>query len=292
MIEISEVSVAFGDRQVLHAVSATVPDGSITGLVGPNGAGKSTLLKFATGLSRRGSGEVRYDEVRLGDAAHPARLLGSMISSAWLPGRMSGVALLRYVARLQAVPRTQVAPTLAAVGLDDAGRQPIRTYSLGMRQRLGLAVALLAEPRCIVLDEPVNGLDIDGVRWLRDLLRAEARRGTSILISSHLMSELEQIADAVVVIVDGRVVRAGSMDALQKGRADEVIVDGPDRVALAAAVERAGGRPAPHRRGVLVIGLPPTEVARVATTDGGGLWHLERTTRSLEDVYEEAVDGR
>lgn len=198
-------------------VSFDVPAGRITGLVGPNGAGKSTLLRMALGLSRPDAGVVTVDGVPFATSDAPGRSVGALLSAETLPGSMTVGAFLRWAADTQGLPRRRVAEVLEAVGLPHVGQRRIRRLSLGMRQRVGLAAALLGEPRLLVLDEPLNGLDTDAILALRSLLVDYAARGNTVLLSSHLMAELARVVDHVVLIRGGRLLASKTLAEFQAG---------------------------------------------------------------------------
>ena len=211
MLSIRHVSKHYRGVPAVQDVSFDVPAGRITGFVGPNGAGKSTVLRMALGLTRPDSGEVTVDGAPFADAAAPGRTVGALLSAESLPGHMTVRGHLGWAAATQGLPRRRVREVLDAVGLPHAGRRRIKGLSLGMRQRVGLAAALLGEPRLLVLDEPLNGLDTDAILALRSLLTDYAARGNTVLLSSHLMAELARVVDHVVMIRGGRLVAAGPL---------------------------------------------------------------------------------
>lgn len=202
----------YGRNPVVQDVSFEVRPGVVTGFFGPNGAGKTTVLKLVVGLARPTSGTTSVnDGVRL-----DARSMGVYIEPCGAhPGR-SGIAHLVALARIAGLPRARVTEVLEEVGLTDAARRRVGGYSLGMRQRLGLASALLGDPEILVLDEPVNGLDPAGIRWLRGLLRDRAARGGTVLLSSHVLSEADQTVDDIIVIDHGRILHQGSIQDLRR----------------------------------------------------------------------------
>ena len=206
MIEIASVTKRYGATLALDGVSFGVAPGSIVGFLGPNGAGKSTCLRVLTGLARPDAGTATIGGVAYADLPEPGRVVGTLLSAdAFHPGR-TGRETLRLAAIKLGLPLGRVDEVLAEVGLTPAeGRRRVGTYSLGMRQRLGIAQALLGDPTALVLDEPANGLDPQGQRWLADLLRARARRGCAVLLSSHALHEVSRLADRVVMVAGGRV---------------------------------------------------------------------------------------
>ncbi len=239
MITATQLTKRYGDVTAVDDISLEVRPGSVTGFLGPNGAGKSTAMRMMTGLTPPTSGTTTVLGRRYVDLPNPGRHVGVMLdASAQHPGR-TGREVLTLVARTIGVGPTAVAHGLALVGLTDTeARRRVRNYSLGMRQRLGLAAALIGDPQVLILDEPVNGLDPQGIHWMRSLLRNFADAGGTVLLSSHLLSEVQIVADDLVIIGHGRIIAEGSVrDLLQR---QGTRVHSLDDVALAEALARAG----------------------------------------------------
>ncbi|MET7399759.1 ATP-binding cassette domain-containing protein [Dactylosporangium sp. NPDC005572] len=204
MIEVREVSKRYGGVQAVDALTFTVQPGQVTGFLGPNGAGKSTTMRMVVGLARPSAGEIRVGGRRYDGIRHPLGHVGALLEAdAVHPGRSAFDHLL-WLAQSNGIGRTRVRQVLTQLGLDGVARRRVRGFSLGMRQRLGLAAALLGDPPVLLLDEPVNGLDPEGVRWLRHLVRSLAAEGRTVFVSSHLMSEMAITADHLIVIGHGR----------------------------------------------------------------------------------------
>jgi ABC-2 type transport system ATP-binding protein len=204
----------FGAVRAVQELTFDVPAGQVSGFLGPNGAGKTTTLRMALGLVRPTAGEALIGGKRYGDLVRPRRVVGAQLeATSFHPGRRARDHL-RILARTAGVPATRVDEVLELVGLPDAGERRVGGYSLGMRQRLGLASALLGDPAVLILDEPGNGLDPAGIAWLRDLLRKEAKDGRAILVSSHVLSEVAQTVDQVVIVNEGELRFAGPLDSL------------------------------------------------------------------------------
>ncbi|MGE0732054.1 MAG: ABC transporter ATP-binding protein, partial [Acidimicrobiia bacterium] len=237
MITASALTKRYQDVPVVRDVSLHCEPGTITGFLGANGAGKSTTLKMMVGLVRPDGGTATIDGRPFGQLPNPTRVVGTLLdASAMHPGR-SGRSTLAIAARLAGVQPRRVAHLLDLVGLTAAADKRVGTYSLGMRQRLGMAQALIGEPRALILDEPANGLDPEGIAWMRTLLRDFADRGGTVLLSSHLLHEVQATADHLAVISDGAVVAAGRLDELLAS--STILVRSPDPVALAAALRAA-----------------------------------------------------
>ncbi|MCI1748785.1 MAG: ATP-binding cassette domain-containing protein [Acidipropionibacterium sp.] len=218
MITVTHLTKTYGSVTAVDDVSFTVGPGQVCGFLGPNGAGKSTTMRCLAGLTRPTSGSATVLGTEYSRIPNPARQVGVMLdASAQHPGR-TGRETLRLAALVQGLPLDRVDEALELVGLTRAeSRARVRNYSLGMRQRLGLAVALLGDPRVLLLDEPANGLDPEGISWMRRLLRDRADRGDAVLLSSHLLHEVEQVADTLVLIGGGRILTAGPVDELLDG---------------------------------------------------------------------------
>jgi ABC-2 type transport system ATP-binding protein len=213
-VAVDRLTKRYGATIAVDDLSFTVPAGSVTGFIGPNGAGKSTTLRALLGLTRPTAGRATFDGVPYADLADPARTVGAVLEhDHFHPGR-SGRDHLRMLATAGGVARARVDEVLGLVGLADAARRRTGGYSLGMRRRLALAAALLGDPPVLLLDEPANGLDPWGMRWLRDLLRGHAARGATVLVSSHVLAEVALIADRVVVVDRGRLLAAGPVGEL------------------------------------------------------------------------------
>lgn len=283
MISVTGVSKKYGSRQAVQDVSFHVAAGRVTGFVGPNGAGKSTTMRMMVGLTTPDSGEVRYAGTRYRDLASPARMVGSVLDAkCMVPGR-TGRSHLRAMAAASRIPMSRVDEVLAAVGLQTAAKQRAGKYSLGMKQRLALAGALLGSPEVLLLDEPANGLDPDGIRWLRNELRAFADKGGTVFVSSHLISELSQFADDLVVIGGGRLLANDTVEAIENRSERQVVIscDQPQRLAevlhaVGAAVQPAGDR-------LMVRGTSKEQVSALAFDAGIRIVELTEVGRSLED---------
>jgi ABC-2 type transport system ATP-binding protein len=237
MITTTALTKGYGTAPVVRDVSFHCAPGTITGFLGANGAGKSTTLKMIVGLVRPDRGSATVDGRPFVELPNPTRVIGTLLdASALHPGR-SGRATLTIAARLAGVPTSRVEDLLGLVGLADAAEKRVGTYSLGMRQRLGIAQALVGGPEALILDEPANGLDPEGIAWMRGLLRDFADRGGTVLLSSHLLHEVQATADHLVVISGGAVVAAGRLDDLLTS--STIVVRSSDPGALAAALRAA-----------------------------------------------------
>jgi ABC-2 type transport system ATP-binding protein len=274
-------------------LSFTVEPGTVTGFLGPNGAGKTTTLRMVLGLVKPDAGTATFNGAPYASLTEPLHTVGAVLETAFHPAR-SGRNHLRVYCRAAGLPLSRADETLMQVGLADAGGRRAGGYSLGMRQRLALATALLGDPAVLVLDEPANGLDPEGIQWLRGFLRHLAHeQGRTVLVSSHLLSEVEQTVDRVVIVGAGRLVREGSMDQLRSGAdgAGTVLVRSPE-VARLAELLRADGKAVTAEDGSLsVTGTTPAEVGRRAFAAGIELHELRSRTSGLEEIYFQLTAG-
>jgi ABC-2 type transport system ATP-binding protein len=285
LIAFESVSRSFRSNHALDDVSFVVPDGSITGLVGPNGAGKTTAMKILAGIIRPSGGTATIDGRPFADVDLPMSTAGFLISPEWIPGDRRALDILRGLALTHGIPESRCRDLLGLVGLHDVASQRVRTFSLGMRQRLGLAIALLGDPKHLILDEPVNGLDPDGVVWVRRFLRSFVDQGRSVLLSSHLMSELENTADRVVVLSEGKVVAADAISSLVSVRGGSIYVEADDVNRLAESIRLGGHTVQLTGRGATVAGISAREVSAIAARAGVLLDRLEPRQDTLEDVF-------
>lgn len=220
MIEIKNLNKKYGQSDGIVDVSLTAEPGKVTAFLGPNGAGKSTTFRLLLGLDRADSGSALIEGKPYRDLTAPLWTVGAQFDGSGAHKGRTAKAHLTWLAQSNGIPHSRIGEVLELVGLSEAARKRVGAYSLGMGQRLGIAAALLGDPRIIVLDEPTNGLDPEGVRWIRGLLRTLAANGKTVLISSHLINEVQHVADHIVVISGGRIVQSGSVDDLVAGHHD------------------------------------------------------------------------
>ena len=285
MIEFESVTKTYGTQRAVDALTFTAPAGRITGFLGPNGAGKSTSLRILCSLCRPDSGQATIAGRRFRDLPVPGRLVGVMLdASAQHPGR-TGIEVLLLAALANGVSAAHAWEQLDRLGLTGAAGKRVGAYSLGMRQRLGLAVALLASPEVLVLDEPANGLDPEGIRWMRGLLDDFAAAGGTVLLSSHILAEVQQIADRIVVINAGRLVAEGDTAALLAAEPGQTLIDGTDRTRLAAVLQTAGIPAEPTADGPYAAAAPAAALGALARAEGLVLTRLEPARRDLEQVF-------
>ena len=290
VISVQSLTKRFGSAAAVDDLSFEVRAGSVTGFLGPNGAGKTTTIRMILGLVHPSSGETRIFGQPFGDLEQPARRVGVLLDGAGAHPNRTGRNHLRVVSAERGIASERVDEVLRIVELlPDAGKR-VGQYSLGMRQRLDLAAALLGDPELLILDEPANGLDPAGIHWLRDFLRDFARQGGTVFVSSHQLAELSQMADEVIVINRGALVTHTSVAALTAAHA--VRVRSPESDRLQPALESAGAAVQPVSEGVLhVADLSIESVGEIATRERIVLHELVSEMSTLEEVFLELTGG-
>jgi ABC-2 type transport system ATP-binding protein len=295
MIEVHDLTRRYGKKLAVDHLTFTVSPGQVTGFLGPNGAGKSTTMRLILGLDRPTEGTATINGRPYRELTSPLRTVGALLEArAVHPGRSAYNHLL-FLAQSQGVPRSRVGEVLALVGLTEVAKKRAKGFSLGMGQRLGLAAALLGDPEVLLLDEPVNGLDPEGVRWIRNTLKNLASEGRTVLVSSHLMSEMALTADHLIVIGRGRLIAASStQEFIARSSERSVLVRSPDAGRLAGLIEAEGGKtrsgapPEPGQAPALVItGLESPRIGELASGGGIVLHELTPQLASLEEAFME-----
>ena len=285
MITVERLTKRYGAFTALDAVSFTAEPGRVTGFLGPNGAGKTTAMRVLGGLTPATSGSATVLGRPYAQLPNPGRHVGLLLDASAQHAGRTGLEVLTLGAMLMGVDRERVHEMVDLVGLTDReARRRVRNYSLGMRQRLGIAHALLGDPEVLVLDEPANGLDPAGIRWMRDLLRGFADRGGTVLLSSHLLNEIERVADEIIVIGHGRIVAHGTTGELLAESG--TVVRSADDTALRARLAARGSEAELLPAGGLRVALDPAEVGRAALDAGIALTELRAGDgRGLEEMF-------
>jgi ABC-2 type transport system ATP-binding protein len=293
VIEVRGLSKSFSGRAVVDDLSFAVGDGSVTGFLGPNGAGKSTTMRCMLGLDRPSAGEVLFDGVPFASLKDPLRSVGSLLDAKYMNPSRSARNHLRYLAASNGLAKTRADEVLEQVGLTTVANKRVGTFSLGMQQRLGIGAALLGDPKTFLFDEPVNGLDPEGILWVRNFMRYLASQGRAVLVSSHLLSEMANTADHLVVIGQGRLISQGSVADFVSANVDEwVSARSPQANVLAAAVQSAGGHvryDGPDALGI--THLTAATVGELAARSNVVLHELVTKQASLEEAYLQATAG-
>jgi ABC-2 type transport system ATP-binding protein len=289
MIEVRNLGKRYGDRVAVHDLTFTVRPGTVTGFLGPNGAGKSTTMRMIVGLDAPTSGTVRVNGRRYADHPAPMQQIGALLEAKAVHSGRSAYHHLRAIAATTGIPRRRVDEVIDLVGLHEVARRRAGSFSLGMGQRLGIATALLGDPDTVVLDEPVNGLDPEGVLWIRNLLKALAAEGRTIFVSSHLMSEMALTAEHLIVVGRGRLIAdVPTAEFTCLAGADSVRVRSPQAAMLAEILAGPDITICSSERGVLeVTGLTAEQVGALAARAGLTLYELSPQQASLEEVFME-----
>jgi ABC-2 type transport system ATP-binding protein len=291
VIEVENLTKRFGPTLAVDDLSFSVSPGTVTGFLGPNGAGKSTTLRSILGLVHPDRGRTSVLGRPYVELARPYHQVGAILETAEThPGR-SGRNHLRVLASASGIAKSRVDEVLTLVGMTEYARRRVKGYSLGMRQRLALAAALLGDPEVLVLDEPANGLDPQGMRWLRDLLRSLAARGRTVLVSSHVLAEVAQTVDHVVIIHRGRLVRQAAMAEVQAMAAGSTSVRSPDVARLSVILREAAIEVDAAEDGALSVAAPAARVGELAARNGIVLHELAPARATLEDVFLELTRG-
>ncbi|MGW6821415.1 ABC transporter ATP-binding protein [Streptomyces sp. NPDC055005] len=288
MIEVNELTKRYGSTTAVKDLTFTVRPGQVTGFLGPNGAGKSTTLRMILGLHEPTSGSASVGGRSFRDRPRGLRHVGSLLDAHDVHGGRSAIAQLSALARSNRIPQRRVEEVLREVGLAEVARRRIGGFSLGMKQRLGIASALLGDPPVLLFDEPLNGLDPEGVRWVRDLFRRLAAEGRTVFVSSHLMSEMEHTADQLIVIGRGELIAAESLAEFSaRGTRQSVTVGTPAAAVLrglltaeGAAVDTAGDL-------LAVTGVTAVRIGEIAMEHRIPLHHLSARSASLEEAFME-----
>ena len=316
MIEARDLTKRFGDKVAVDHLSFTVQPGRVTGFLGPNGAGKSTTMRLILGLDRPNGGTATINGKRYADLVNPLRTVGALLEAKSIHNGRSARNHLLYLAQTQGLPASRVDAMLELVGLRDVAGKRAGGYSLGMAQRLGVAAAMLGDPEVLLLDEPVNGLDPEGVLWIRNLMKGLASEGKTILVSSHLMNEMAVTADYLVVIGKGKLLAdAPTEEVIARGSGQTVRVRTPDPDRLTELIKAEGGSAVATANGgtantsaantggaattgqqddapvLTVSGLPAARIGELAASSGIVLHELTPQLASLEDAVRELTAG-
>ncbi|SEG54206.1 ABC-2 type transport system ATP-binding protein [Thermomonospora echinospora] len=288
MIEVSGLTKRYGGTTAVKDLTFTVRPGQVTGFLGPNGAGKSTTLRLILGLHEPTGGTVTVDGRPFRDRPRGLRHVGSLLDAHDVHGGRTAAAHLFALARSNRIPRSRVGEVLREVGLAEVARRRIGGFSLGMKQRLGIAAALLGDPPVLLFDEPLNGLDPGGVKWVRDLFRRLADEGRTVFVSSHLMSEMEHTADQLIVIGRGELIAAESLAEFSaRGTRQNVTVGTPAAVVLADLLTAEGAAVRAEGELLTVTGLTAARIGEIALEHRIPLRHLDTRSASLEEAFME-----
>jgi ABC-2 type transport system ATP-binding protein len=294
MIEAHDLTKRYGDKLAVDHLSFTVEPGRVTGFLGPNGAGKSTTMRLVLGLDKPNEGTATIDGRRYRELAQPLRTVGALLEAKSVHTGRSAYNHLLFLAQTQGLPRSRVDEVLRLVGLQEVAGKRAGGFSLGMSQRLGIAAAMLGDPQVLLLDEPVNGLDPEGVLWIRNLIKQLAADGRTVFVSSHLMNEMAVTADHLIVIGRGRLIAASStQEFIERSSEKSVLVRSPDAARLADLIAADGGKAVPGQPGqdgadeLRVTGLAAPRIGELAASAAVVLHELTPQLASLEEAFME-----
>ena len=287
MIEAKHLTKRYGKTLAVNEISFTVKPGQVTGFLGPNGAGKSTTMRMILGLDTPTSGDVMVDGKPYRQLADPLRSVGALLDAGAIVGGRSAANHLTWLADSNGIARRRVSEVLDIVGLSDVAGKRVGTFSLGMNQRLGIAAALLGDPETVMFDEPINGLDPEGILWIRNLMKALASEGRTVFLSSHLMSEMAQTADHLIVIGRGRIIAdAGTDEFIKRHTAPSVRVRAVEQADLAETLTQRGALIESGSDGAMVVtGMDSAAIGGAASAYDITLIELAPLGSSLEDAY-------
>jgi ABC-2 type transport system ATP-binding protein len=290
---VSHLTKQYNRLRAVDDLSFSVRSGRVTGFLGPNGAGKTTTLRMLLNLVTPTAGTATIDGVRYADLPDPIRHVGAVLEASSAHRGRTGRNHLRVICEAAGLPRRRADEALALVGLTPAAGRKFKGYSLGMRQRLGIAAAMLGDPRVLILDEPANGLDPEGIRWMRDLLKGLAAEGRTVLVSSHLLGEMQQLADDVVIVAAGRLVRQGPVEQVLGSSGAQVRVRTPQPDALTAALDAVNATVSPLPDGALLVtGADAAAIGHAAFTASVELHELTTERADLEQVFLQLTAGK
>ena len=294
MIEARDLTKRYGDKLAVDHLSFTVEPGRVTGFLGPNGAGKSTTMRLVLGLDKPNEGTATINGRRYRELAQPLRTVGALLEAKSVHTGRSAYNHLLFLAQTQGLPRSRVDEVLRLVGLQEVAGKRAGGFSLGMSQRLGIAAAMLGDPQVLLLDEPVNGLDPEGVLWIRNLIKQLAADGRTVFVSSHLMNEMAVTADHLIVIGRGRLIAASStQEFIERSSEKSVLVRSPDAARLADLIAADGGKAVPGQPGqdgadeLRVTGLAAPRIGELAASAAVVLHELTPQLASLEEAFME-----
>ncbi len=289
MIEVRGLTKRYGDKVAVNDLSFSVQPGKVTGFLGPNGAGKTTTMRLILGLDYPTAGSVTVEGKHYRGLAYPMREVGALLDAKAVHGGRSAYNHLLCLAQTNNIPKRRVGEVLQLVGLTEVAKKRTKGFSLGMAQRLGIAATLLGDPKILMFDEPVNGLDPEGIRWIRNLMKALAAEGRTVFVSSHLMSEMENTADHLIVIGRGKLIADCTIgEFISRHSVQTVRVRTPQVDVLAKAVAAGGGSATSNGDGSLLVqGLPVDRVGDIAFENGVRLHELSPARASLEQAFME-----
>ncbi len=293
MIEMRHLTKKYKDATAVNDLSLKISPGFVTGFLGPNGAGKTTTMKMILGLTRPTSGEVTVNGEDYKDLTKPLTEVGALIDSYAVDTQLTAKQHLEIMATAGGIDQNRPEEVLQQTGLQDVADKKIQEFSLGMKQRLGIATALLGDPETIIFDEPFNGLDVDGIQWLRGLTKNLAEEGKAVLISSHLMSEIQAIAERIIVLAQGELIAEMTIEEMaQRSLSAHILVRSEDNGAMKKLLENEGALVREEKERLQVRKIELETIGELAKQNNLALYELTNTQPSLEDLFIELTAGK
>lgn len=293
MIKIESLTKNYSDKKAVNRLNLTLQSGVVTGFLGPNGSGKSTTMKMIISLVHPTNGKVTVDGKKYSDFSEPTKRIGTLIDPSALDKNLTAEQHLSIIATAANIDRNRVDEMLELAGLESVRNKRVKSYSLGMKQRLGVATALIGNPDTIILDEPFNGLDVDGIKWLRQLFRQLADDGKAVVVSSHLMSEIQAVADRVIIIGQGRLLADMTIEEMnEKSLSSYVYVEANNIDKLKHALLKQQALIKSNNEGLEVRNLEAREIGKLAHDHQIILYQLTKINPSLEDLFTEITSGK
>lgn len=291
MLELKKLTKKYDNRTIVNELSLCLKEGVVTGFLGPNGAGKTTTMRLVLGLATPTSGTATIDGKPYKELEYPYKKIGALINANTIDERLTPTQYLQIIAVASDIDNKKIQETLSLVGLYEVRDKKIKTFSLGMKQRLGIAGAVLGDPNIILLDEPFNGLDVDGIHWLRSLIRGFADSGKAVLVSSHLLGEVQEVADRIIVIAQGNLIEDMDMEEMKKkSLRSYVLVRSSDNKLLIEELKDSGAEIIEDKKGnINVYKLTTDQIGKVAYKSGICIYELTKHKPSLEQIYLELV---
>lgn len=291
MLELKKLTKKYDNRRIVNELSLCLKEGVVTGFLGPNGAGKTTTMRLVLGLATPTSGTATIDGKPYKELEYPYKKIGALINANTIDERLTPTQYLQIIAVASAIDKKKILETLSLVGLYEVRDKKVKTFSLGMKQRLGIAGAILGDPNIILLDEPFNGLDVDGIHWLRSLIRGFADSGKAVLVSSHLLGEVQEVADRIIVIAQGNLIEDMDMEEMKKkSLRSYVLVRTSDNKSLIKELKDSGAEIIVDKKGnINVYKLTTDQIGKVAYKNGICIYELTKHKPSLEQIYLELV---
>lgn len=294
MIELRNLTKQYGNKNVVNNISLHIHPGVVTGFLGPNGAGKTTTMRMILGLAAPTAGNILIDKKAYASLKNPLYKIGAMMDTNAIDARLTAWQHLAVIAAAAGINSGRVEEVLLLTGLREAANKKIREFSFGMKQRLGIAAALLGNPETVMMDEPFNGLDIEGIHWLRSLLQDLAKQGKAVLVSSHLLSEVQEVADRVIVLARGELIADMNMEEMQKESFHTYVqVASSNTPMLKKVLDKRGAKTDQVESGFLYVRkMDARKIGELAFENGICIYELTNYRPSLEQLFSELVDGK